>query len=161
MQLDGSCAAQEIDLLFSPPSIFLFPFFFISSKCHSTWRLNVHSALCIAAQEIDLLSAFFSSFSCTRRNMQRCRLQGDFRCDNYELLIRCYHFPFYNTHAYIHTGAQSGLRPIVSAPDFFSLFFFFEAVLCHILRLRYVTFGPADTHTCICFFLSLRFPQRT
>lgn len=28
MQLDGSCAAQEIDLLFSPSSIFLYFFFF-------------------------------------------------------------------------------------------------------------------------------------
>lgn len=126
--------------MFSPPSIFLFPFFFFNvetrAKRHTTWRLNVHSALCVAAQEIDLLSAFFFFFfSCARRNMQRCRLQGDFRCDNYELLIRCYHFPF-TTYTHAYTLAHSPVFDLWCRPSIFSSFF---------LRLRCVTFCGCDT----------------
>lgn len=73
--------------------VYVYTFFYVAlrAKRHSTWRLgDIHSTLCVAAQEIDLLSIFFSfPFPFPERGeMQRCRLQSDFRCDYEPLMNR-------------------------------------------------------------------------
>lgn len=103
----------------------------------------------------------FFFFSYTRR--ETCSVadcQGDFRCDNYELLIRCYHFPFYNihTHTLWHIVRSSTFSV---GSQFFFLFFFRGCAVSHsAAAIRYI-WSSRYTRIHIYFFLSLRFPQRT